>query len=120
MLRDLGYEGKVISEGIIHKFWKHKIAEYYKNQGFEVLIEENINGRPDIIVNSGKKKVAIEIETGKSDFIGNIERDLNAGFDEVICVATDKYVEEKIREELKNRNIIDEKVKVSSVFSFAI
>jgi len=120
LLRDLGYEGKVISEGIVHKFWKHKIAEYYRNKGFEVLVEENINGRTDIIVKNGNKKVAIEIETGKSDAIGNILKDLKAGFDEVICVATNKNVEEKIRQKLARINIENNIVKVILALSFTI
>ena len=84
----------------------------------EVLVEETINGRPDIIVFNHNKKAAIEIETGKSDIIGNIQRALKAGFDEVICVATNRYVEGKINKDLANNHITDDKVKVTSVFSF--
>ncbi len=120
ILRDLGYEVKDIREGIVHRFWKHKIDEYYTSKNFKVLVEENINGRPDIIVKNGNKKVVLEIETGKSDFIGNIQRDLNAGFDEVICVATNKNVEERIKNELMRKCIVDERVKVVSVFGFDI
>ena len=86
LLRDLGYDVKEESEGVEHKFWKSNIAEYYKTRGFNVLIEEHINGKPDIIVVNGSKQIAIEIETGSSDFIKNITRDLKA-FDEMICVA---------------------------------
>ncbi len=69
MLRDLGYEVKKEQESIEHKFWKFRIAEYYKNKGLDVLVEEHINGKPDIIVMNKSKKTAIEIETGNSDFI---------------------------------------------------
>ena len=117
-LIDLGFDFKNTSEGIIHKFWKNKIAEYYTNKNFKVLVEKNINGRPDIIVINHNKKIAVEIETGKSDAIYNIKRAIGAGFDEVICVATDKDVEVKIRQELKEKNITDEKVKVTNVFGF--
>lgn len=117
-LRDLGYDVKNIREGIVHKFWKHRISEYYRNKDMEVLVEETINGRPDIIVFNHNKKAAIEIETGKSDIIGNIQRALKAGFDEVICVATNRYAEGKINKDLSNNNINDDKVKVTSVFSF--
>jgi len=120
MLRDLGYEGKVISEGIVHKFWKEKIAKYYRSKGFKVLLEENINGRPDIIVINHNKKIAVEIETGKSNAIDNIQRALKAGFDEVICVATNRYVEDKIRKELKRNNIFENLVKLTSVFLFDV
>lgn len=119
VLRDLGYDFKFSSEGIIHKFWKDKIAEYYKKQNLKVLVEEYyINGRPDIIVMNKGKKVAVEIETGKSDFLKNINKALAAGFDEIICVATNKFIEKKIREELKSKKIKDVRVKVSCVVGF--
>ena len=120
VLKDLGYDVKDRREGIVHNFWKHKIAEYYKSKNLEVLIEKNINGRPDIIVISHNKNIAVEIETGKSNFIANIQRCLKAGFDEIICVATTRDVEDKIREELKRKGIADKRVKVTSVMGFDI
>ena len=44
-----------------------------------------------------RKKVAIEIETGKSDSIYNIRKDLIAGFDEVLVVALSPEAEKRIR-----------------------
>jgi DNA helicase HerA-like ATPase len=119
-LRDLGSEVKDTREGIVHRYWKEKIAEFYRAQGLKVLVEENINGRPDIIVINGDKRAAIEIETGKSNIIENIQRDLKADFDEVICVATDRYLEEKIMNSINQRSIIDDRVKVTSVLGFGI
>jgi hypothetical protein len=120
MLRDSGYEFKDTREGVVHKFWKHKIADYYRKQNLEVLIEEPINGRPDIIVMHEDKKVAVEIETGNSDAIGNIQKRLESGFDEIISIATNRFVEDKIMEELRRKNIVDERVKVTTVFGFDI
>ena len=120
-LRDLGVEFKNTSEGVVHKFWKHKIAEYYRSKDLDVRIEEYfVNGRPDIIVEKDDKKIAVEIETGKSDYVKNVKQALEAGFDEVICVATNRHVEEKIRKELERRKIVDEGVKVTSVFAFDV
>ena len=120
VLRDLGYEIKDTGEGIVHKFWKHKISEYYKSKNLKVMVEKNIDGRPDIIVENHNRKAAIEIETGKSDPIANIRRALKAGFDEIICVAASRYVEEKIRQELNIKNITDDRIKVTSVFGFDV
>jgi hypothetical protein len=114
-LRDCGCDEKIISEGIVHKFWKHKIADYYKDKGYKVLIEETINGRPDIIVIDGNKKTAIEVETGKSDYMKNIERNLQAGFDEIICVATNTSVEQKIKSKIVHLS----KVKLVTVMGYA-
>jgi len=117
VLAELGYEVKDDKESIVHKFWKFRIAEYYKNRGYNVLVEEHINGKPDIIVINKNKKTAVEIETGSSDYIKNVSRDLNA-FDETICVAINKEVEEKIKQELTNKNLINERVKITSVSGF--
>ena len=116
-LRELGYEVKDETEGAEHKFWKQKISEFYRSRGFEVLVEEYVNGKPDIIVIKSEKKIALELETGNSDVLGNIEKNLKAGFDEIICVATNKEVEEKIRKQL---GVSDERVRVTSVFEFEI
>jgi hypothetical protein len=120
MLSELGYKAADDRESIEHKFWKFKIAEYYKKKGFDVLVEEHVNGRPDIIVINGEKKVAVEIETGESYAIKNIEKNLKAGFDEVVCVAVNKEVKEKIRQELEKNNLIDSKIKITCVFEFEI
>lgn len=85
---------------IVHKFWKYRVAEQYKEYGYKVLVEEFINGRPDIIVEKDNIKTAIEIETGKSDFMKNIERNLKAGFDEIIVMATSKNVKGRILRDL--------------------
>ena len=113
---DLGYKFKNESEGVVHKFWKHKVSEFYKDMGLDVRVEEYyVNGRPDIIVRRDGKKVAIEIETGKSNYVGNVERALEAEFDEVICVAVNRFVEGKITLTLREKGIMDERVRVVGV-----
>lgn len=116
VLRDLGYKVKDTKETVEHLFWKQKIAEYYRAKGFEVLVEEHINGKPDIIVINKDRQTAIEIETGNSDFIRNILRDIKK-FDETICVATDKDAEEKINQSARE-NAIPDKVKIIPASNF--
>jgi len=119
VLGDLGYEFKNESEGVVHKFWKHKVSEFYKAMGLDVRVEEYyVNGRPDIIVYKAGKKIALEIETGKSNYVGNVERALEAGFDEVVCVAVNRFVEDKIALVLREKGILDERVKVICVRGF--
>ena len=43
-----------------------------------------------------KELIAIEIETGKSDAIRNIRKDLKAGFDRVVVACLDPKLKEKI------------------------
>ncbi|MBW2644004.1 MAG: hypothetical protein JRC89_11720, partial [Deltaproteobacteria bacterium] len=77
-----------------------------------------VNGRPDIIVNKDDKKIAIEIETGKYNYVGNVERALEAGFDEVVCVAVNRFVEDKIALALREKGIKDDRVRVVCVRGF--
>ncbi len=86
VLQDLGIEATQTAEGVIHKFWKFKTADEYRQKGYLVEIEKDINGRPDIIAEKDGIRIAIEIETGKSDAEKNRKRDLAAGFDEVITI----------------------------------
>jgi len=50
MLNELGYRAVDDKESVVHKFWKQRIGEYYKGKGFDVLVEEHVNGKPDIIL----------------------------------------------------------------------
>ena len=117
-LRDSGYEVKDTKEGIIHKFWKFRIADYYKNKGYEIMIEEIVNGKPDIIIMNKNKKIAVEIETGNSDAVFNVKKNLKA-FDEIVCIATNKEVQQKITEDLKEMNL-QNKATITSVLAFPL
>ena len=119
VLGDMGYEFENESEGVVHKFWKHTVSEYYKDMGLDVRVEEYyINGRPDIIINKKDKKIAIEIETGKSNYVKNIEQALAAGFDEVVCMAVNRFVEDKIALTLKKKGIDDNRIRIVGVRGF--
>lgn len=117
VLRDIGHMVNDSSEGIVHKYWKYIIAENYRKKGFDVSVKEYINGRPDIFAAENGKRIAIEIETGKSDAIGNIQRALKAGFDEVICIATNHKAEEKIRKELDSIPVDRRKIMLCNTFN---
>jgi hypothetical protein len=40
-----------------------------------------------VVINDGKN-LAIEIETGKPDAVYNVKKDLEAGFDQIVCITT--------------------------------
>lgn len=73
-----------------HLFWAHRVAEMYERQGYEVALEQAVagNGIVDVVAERGSERLAIEIETGKSDIKMNIEKTRLSGFDRVILVAT--------------------------------
>jgi hypothetical protein len=73
-----------------HEYWKKIIAEKYRNKDYEVEEEVPIgDGRAvDLVASKNGKRIAIEIETGKSDIEGNVKKCKEAGFDTVITIST--------------------------------
>lgn len=73
-----------------HSYWVMKAAEYFEKKGY-VLTQEHViagNGAIDLLAERPGERVAIEIETGKSDIPANLAKTGHAGFDKVILLAT--------------------------------
>lgn len=99
LLRQTGYEIEDRREGgAEHEYWKHRIAELLKSQGYEVELEKAVGntGAVDIVAIKDERKMAVEIETGKSDALSNIRKNLEAGFNEVVSVATSQSVAQNL------------------------
>ncbi|MBU0515440.1 MAG: hypothetical protein KJ621_11765 [Proteobacteria bacterium] len=71
-----------------HEFRKKKLAEDYRSKGWEVVKEYPIGGGKtvDLACFKDGRKVAVEIETGKSCVGSNVKKCLENGFDEVRCI----------------------------------
>ena len=118
-LEKLGYPVCRDRNGVEHRFWKWKIAQYYRKRGYKVFIEKRINGAVDVAVKKDNMSIAVEIETGKSDFMKNILTDLKAGYDMVISVATDESIGDRIRQKLRAENLDRvRKISVTTVRAF--
>ena len=86
---------------IVHEYWKRFYAQRFREQDYHVEFEvPRISGRVDVVAVKDGEKIAIEVETGKSDFVRNVQQDLIAKFDKVLVVATDKSVFEKIERKI--------------------
>ena len=93
---------------IAHEYWKRYYGQRFLEQGFKVDFEvpRETSGRVDVVAEKDGQKIAIEIETGKSDFLGNIRQDLIAKYDKVIVVATDKKALKKIEYQLAHTGLL--------------
>ncbi len=93
---------------ISHEYWKRFYAHRFQEQGYKVEFEVSRKtiGRVDVIASKENQKIAIEIETGKSNFIRNIQQDLLAKYDKIMVVATDKSAFDKIEKELANVGLL--------------
>jgi len=120
--KKLGAEIKMCGRpaSLEHEYWKEKVAEVMVQKGFSVEREKKIGGgrAMDLEVKAGNKVFAVEIETGQSDAVSNIEKDLAAGAEYVLTVATSAAAEAKIRKKLVSKGLDDpERVRVLSVSS---
>jgi hypothetical protein len=79
-----------------HRYWKKRLAEDLRARGYDVTEEYPLGGGKaiDLVATRNGERVALEIETGKSDVLANVKKCLGAGLDKVILVATSRKTEE--------------------------
>ena len=86
---------------IVHEYWKRFYAQRYREQGYQVQFEvPRKSGRVDVVATKNSEKIAIEIETGKSNYMRNIQQNLGAKYDKIVVVATDKKAFTKVELDL--------------------
>lgn len=118
--RKLGIKTNVCGRpaSLEHEYWKERVADYMSKKGFQVEQEKKIgNGKAiDIEVRYKNQVFAVEIETGKSDAVENIRKDLDAGMEYVLTVTTNVEAEDKIKKKLQEKELTDpERVRVVSI-----
>ena len=82
--------GPVPRESLEHRYWVKKTHEHFEKQGYQVTREHVIrgNGAIDLLAEKASERIAIEVETGKSDIAGNLAKIMKAGFERLVIVAT--------------------------------
>ena len=77
-------------QSLEHSFWVHRAARYFEKRAYDVSREHPVkgNGAIDIFAKKGDEKVAVEVETGKSNVKSNLDKIRNAGFDRIVVIAT--------------------------------
>lgn len=88
--------------GMTHKYWKNKLTEHFRTNGWKVTTEYPIGGGKtiDLLIEKGGKRVPVEIETGTTDPNYNVAKDIEAGFEYVILAATNKEVLGRIQKKV--------------------
>ena len=91
--------GPVPRESLEHRFWVRRASEHFEKQGYEVTREHPIkgNGAVDLLAERPGERVAIEVETGKSDIQANLQNAEKGEFDRVVLVATSPQAMEVCR-----------------------
>lgn len=73
-----------------HAYWVHRAAEEFRGRGYDIALEFALpeGGAVDLVADRPGERIAMEVETGKSDIAANIGKLRGAGFDHVILLAT--------------------------------
>lgn len=77
-------------ENLEHSFWAARTARHFERKSYQISCEHPVkgNGAIDLLAEKGGIKIAVEVETGKSNIIKNLHKFSSAGFDKVVLVAT--------------------------------
>jgi hypothetical protein len=73
-----------------HRYWISRAAAYFEERGYEVTLEHHVpgDGAVDLLAERPGERVAVEVETGKSDISANLAKLKGRGFDRIVLVAT--------------------------------
>lgn len=93
--------------GVTHEYWKNKYAQILINKGFDITFEKSIGeGKSvDVVATKNKIRIAVEVETGRSDILSNINKCLQAEFDRIIVVAINEKIESKVKSLLEANDL---------------
>lgn len=92
---------------LVHEYWKRYFGQRFAEQGYRITFEApRQSGRVDLVAEKEYEKIAVEIETGKSDFVGNVRRNLREKFTRIVVVATDTAGYTKIESQLVRSGLL--------------
>ncbi len=77
-------------ESLEHAFWVQKVARHFERKSYEITCEHPVkgNGSIDILAERPGERVAVEVETGKSNVAENLRKIKDAPFDRIVLFAT--------------------------------
>ena len=104
----LGVDNEIPEYGsLVHEYWKRFYGRKFEEQGYKIDFEvPRKSGRVDVVASKEDERIAIEIETGKSNIVRNAREDLIAKYDKVLVVATDKKALGKVERELMRAGLL--------------
>jgi hypothetical protein len=87
-----------------HRYWRGKLAARLRENGYTVQEECPIGGGKtvDILASKEGRRIAFEIETGKSDALANVQKSASAAIDRVVVVATSEMVRDILDSQLRD------------------
>jgi DNA helicase HerA-like ATPase len=87
-----------------HRYWASRAARHFEELGYSVTLEYPVsgNGTIDLLAERPGERVAVEVETGKSNIAGNITKLESADFDKIILISTSAAATEACRSSIRS------------------
>ena len=83
------------------------LAAVLEELGYQIRFEaERVGGRVDVLATKDGERIGIEVETGKSDVLGNIGHCLLSGFSTILVVATDEKAMARVEQPLGSQGLL--------------
>lgn len=104
-----------------HQFWCTQIKVQLEEMGYEVTIEFSLGEKKaiDLVAEKEGRRIALEIETGKSNTKANIDKCLQAGFTRIILIAVTAQVKNYLEALIKGMSS-EETIEVQTAAMFSI
>ena len=85
-----------------HRYWCGRVAGHLRASGYDVTEEAPIGGGKtvDLLAVRDGKRIAFEIETGRSDALANVNKLRAAGFQKIMVAAASTRVKEQLVRQL--------------------
>ena len=96
------------SESIAHSYWKWCLAGVMEGSGYEVQTEAPCShgGRVDVLAKKDQLVLALEVETGKSNAVKNVQKCLASHFDRVVVAATSRNALATVERQLASAGLM--------------
>lgn len=102
LLQHLGYTCKFpyFANGAEHEHAKAQVAQHLQAQGYKVTKEFHLpgEGRIDVVGERGPERVAVEVETGKSDIEANLAKLEKSHANRAIAVPTNSHARGRLHD----------------------
>jgi Helicase HerA, central domain len=107
--------------GVEHEYWKWIVSKHFRDKGYLVETDQKIiNGfAVDILVSKRKERIAIEIETGKSDYILNLKNAVRKKFTRILSLATKPQTLATIQNSMFRHKLSDPRIELKLAKDFS-
>ena len=96
--------GRQNNESLEHRYWVNQAKLYFENKGFSLTREFVLtDGKAfDLLAERPGERIAIEVETGKSDIKANVEKTQKADIDKLVLLAVNPAALAKCQKIVEN------------------